>query len=209
MEPESKMTQQPDEAQKVLRELETKCADARARHDETTAAAKEIAFSAHTGDDAARKRLDQLHTDIAKIGAEVSSLEAALIEARRRCAVAMAAEGDKAERARAERALSLLDDFTERGAALDTALAGFVAEYTLLVADFHKLDALGFAPTTHALIETNMRRATATALMFTGLRQDFLAPHERRSFVDVIAGWAPNVRGRAVARLNKDTARAA
>ena len=51
-----------------------------------------------------------------------------------------------------------------------------------------------------------MARAVTTALQFTDLRQEFLAPHERRTFGAVIAGWAANVRARAEARLNKGNA---
>jgi hypothetical protein len=199
-------TMTTDTARAVLHDLETKLASARTRHDETQAEAQSIAFAAHTGDADARKRLDRLNADAGKRGAEVLSLEAAIVEARSRVALALAAEGDRAERDRAEKALGLLDDFAARGARLDAALAGFVAEYEALTADFYKLDALGFAPATHALIEMNLRRATATRLMFTGLRQSFPAPNERRDFVTVIAGWAQHVRARATARLNRNAA---
>jgi hypothetical protein len=198
------------DAQATLADLETKLADARARHDETAAAAKEIAFAAHTGDADARKKLDKLHADAAKHGAEIMGLEAACLEARRRVAEALAAETDDVARDKAERALALLADFTKRGAELDRALAAFLNEYATLTSDFHKLAALGYAPTTWALVKMNMSAAVATALQFTELRQAFLAPHERRNFVTVIEGWGRNVRQRAEARLKaKTTAKAA
>ena len=112
---------------------------------------------------------------------------------------AEAAESDDVARDKAERALALLDDFTKRGAELDEALGSFLAKYAALTADFHKLDALGYAPTTYGLVKTNMSAAVTTALMFSEMRQGFLAPHERRNFVDVIAGWGRNVRMRAKA----------
>jgi len=195
------------ESQKVLADLEQKLADARKRHDETTAAAKAIAFAAFTdggGED--RKKLDKLHADAAKHGAEITSLESALVEARRRVAEALARETDAAQLAKANEALAMLDDFTKRGAKLDAALAGFLAEYAALTSDFHKLDAIGYAPTTYPLVKSNMSAAVTTALMFTEIRQGFLAPHQRRNFVDVIEGWGRNIRMRATARLNSKTA---
>jgi hypothetical protein len=194
------------EAQKILADLEQKLADAKSRHDEAQSEAKEIAFAAYTGEADAKKRLERLHADASKIGAEVSSLEAAIIEARRRSALALAAETDAAQRAKAEQAIALLSEFEKRGAELDEALGSFLAKYAALTSDFHRLDALGYAPTTYALVKTNMSAAVTTALMFTEIRQGFLAPHQRRHFVDCIAGWGRNVRMRAEGRLKAKTA---
>ena len=203
------MTTTTDDARKVLADLEAKLADAKSRQDQVESELKEIAFAAHTGEADARKRLERLHADTAKISAEVLSLEAAVVEAKRRVREAEAAESDDVARAKAERALALLEDFTKRGAELDEALGAFLGKYAALTADFHKLDALGYAPTTFALVKSNMQAAAATALQFTELRQAFLAPNERRNFVTVIEGWGRNVRMRATARLNAKTAKAA
>ncbi len=203
------MTMTTDAARAVLLELEGKLADARARHDELQSEATDIAFAACTGEADARKRLDRLHADAAKHGAEITALESAIVEARRRVAEALAAETDDVARGKAERALALLDDFTKRGAELDEALGSFLAKYAALTADFLKLDALGYAPTTYGLVKTNMSAAVTTALMFSEMRQGFLAPHERRNFVDVIAGWGRNVRMRAEGRLKATSAKAA
>jgi hypothetical protein len=194
------------DAQATLADLETKLADARARHDETQSAAKEIAFAAHTGEADARKKLEKLNADAAKHGAEIMSLGAAIIEARRRVNEALSSAADDVACAKAERALEMLDDFTKRGAKLDAALAAFLAEYAALTSDFHKLDAIGYAPATFPLVKSSMSAAVASALMFTDLRQSFPAPHERRNFVAVIEGWGRNVRLRATARLNSKTA---
>jgi hypothetical protein len=48
-----------------------------------------------------------------------------------------------------------------------------------------------------------MKRAASAKLMFTDMRQDFLAPRDRCTFASVIEGWAQNVRGRANTRLSK------
>jgi hypothetical protein len=200
------MTTTTMEAQKILADLEQKLADAKSRHDETQTEAKEIAFAACTGEADARKRLDRLHIETAKISAEISSLEAALVEARRRVAEALASETDAAQLAKAQQAMEMVDAFTKRGAELDAALAAFLNEYAAMTADFYKLEGLGYAPTTWALVKMNMSRAVSTALQFTELRQAFLAPHERRNFVTVVEGWGRNVRMRAEARLNAKTA---
>ena len=197
------------DAQETLGDLETKLADAKSRHDEAQSEATEIAFAACTGEADAKRRLDRLHSDIAKISAEVFSLGAAIIEARRRVREAEASEADDVARAKAERALALLEEFGKRGAELDEALTAFLAKWEALKSDVRQLEALGYSPSTPPLTAKNMQSAVATKLQFTELRQAFLAPHERRNFVDVIEGWGRSVRMRAEARLKAKTAKAA
>ena len=193
-----------EDAKGVLRDLEGKISDARARHAETQAKAMELAYPANTGDESARKKLDGLNAKVAMVATEVVSLEAAIVTAKRHVAAAEAAEVDEAERRKAREALALLDDFSQRGKLLDESLDKFVRQYDELACDFRALQLLGYEPTSYPLIQTNMQAAVATKLQFTDLRQNFLAPHARRDFISVIEGWARHVRGRAEARLNRN-----
>jgi hypothetical protein len=188
----------------VLQGLVGKLSDARARHAETQAKALALAYPAHTGDENARKKLDGLDAKVAQVAAEITWLEAAIIEARRRVDQAMAAEVDEAERRKAQDALALLDSFSKRGAQLEAGLAAFVAEYVALTREFHALDRLGYPPATLSLVQINMALAIGTKLQATNLHQRFLAPNERRDFISVIEGWARHIRGRAEARLNRN-----
>ena len=198
------MTTQVEDAKGVLQGLETKLSDARARHAETQVKAMELAYPANTGDESARKKLDGLNAKAAMVAAEIASLEAAIVTAKRHVAAAEAAEVDEAERRKARDALALLDDFSQRGKLLDDAMDNFVRQYDELVHDFRELQLLGYEPTSYPLIQINMQAAVATKLQFTDLRQNFLAPHARRDFISVIEGWARHVRGRAEARLNRN-----
>jgi hypothetical protein len=191
-------------ARKTLNDLQTKLADSRAWADKIAETIESVSFAAHTGDAKARNRLDELHGQQSMAEQEAASLEIAIAEGRRRMQAAVAAELDEQERAKATRALALLDGFTARGEALQQSLDKFLSQYAELSTDFHELDKLGYAPTTWALVKINMQKAVATALQFTDLRQEFLAPHERRTFGAVVAGWASHVRMRAEARLKKN-----
>jgi hypothetical protein len=196
-----------DEALQTQHALEQKLADARQRFDEAHASISKIAFAAHATDDAeAKKRLSALHLEKAKFAAEIDSISVALKEAQRRVAGARAAEAEGLAAEKAQQALSLCDSFLERGAALDRALESFIEEYNGLARDFRQLDALGFAPTSFALVAIQMRRATETRLMGTDLKITHLAPRERKTFVECISGWAQNVKNRAEARLTKSDA---
>ena len=187
----------------TLTELEGRLTAARASLAANVARRAAIAFSVEIGDGEARKEAAGLLKDAMKLDADVHSLEAAVAEAGRRVAVAAAIETDDAQREHAQQALDMLDAFAQRGAALDAKLAEFVAEYVALNSDFRKLEALGYGPTTPALVSNNMRRATSTKLMFTDLQQDFLAPGQRVDFVSTIEGWARVCRLKAEARLNR------
>jgi hypothetical protein len=197
------------DAQKILSDLETKLGDNKAWQIELETASKSVSFEAHVDGGDARAKLDDLNAQSIAAEQEAGSLQIAIHEAQQRLAVSQAIELDAEQRSRASRALALLDGFAARGESLQQSLDKFLAQYAELLNDFHELDKLGFAPTTHALVRVNMQRAVATSLQFTDLRQEFLAPHERRTFGAVISGWASNVRARAEARLakgNKDKA---
>ena len=167
---------------------------------------RDLALDAELGDAKARKEIGELAKGAAALDVEISTVEAALAEAGRRISAAEAAEREEALRQKARTALAMLDEFEARGEALSGKLAGFIAEYKALCGDFRKLEQVGFAPTTYALIASNMRRAVASALLDTDLRQEFLAPKDRTTFAAVIAGWAANVRARAGAMLNRKQA---
>ena len=162
-----------------------------------------LSFDSECGVASARKEINKLIEAAVALDVEARTVEAALAEAGRRVAAAEDADRGEQQRAKARAALALLDDFETRGAALSDKLAGFIAEYEGLCADFRKLEIVGFPPTSAALISANMRRAVASALIHTDLRQEFVPPNDRTTFSAVIAGWASNVRGRSGALLNR------
>jgi hypothetical protein len=192
-----------EDAKVVLQGLEGKLSDAKARHAEMQAKAAELAYPANTGDERARTKLDGLNAKAAMVAAEIASLEAAIVTAKRHVADAEASEADESDRGKAQQALALLGSFAKRGDDLQQSLDRFISMYTELTKDFRQLEALDYAPTTWPLVKVNMQAAVATGLQFTDLRQAFLAPHERRDFRAVIEGWARNIRTRAEARLNR------
>ena len=191
------------DAAKVVSSLEEKLADVRRWKNEIEASTEETAFAAHVDGGDARAKLDNLNEQAVAAGREIASLETAIVEARARLASAQAVELDAEQKAKASPALALLSEFEVRGEALDKAFEKALSEYADLEKDFHQLAALGYSPTSFALVSTNMQRVVSTKLQFTPLRQEFLAPHERGTFGAVIAGWAANVRARAEARLAK------
>jgi hypothetical protein len=78
-----------------------------------------------------------------------------------------------------------------------------LSQYDELICDFNALEKLGFAPSTKALVNINMKRAIQTKLMTVKLETEFLPPGERHSFASVIEGWSASLRARIEARLRR------
>jgi hypothetical protein len=191
-------------------ELRSKLAEAQTRQQILSATRAEYAFGAVVEKDKASiKKVDEITEELNRVANEIAVLTAALAESGRRDEAAAAAKRDSDECGNAEKALALLDSFEKRGAALDAAFDTAISEYNALVDEFRRLDALGFAPTTYNLVNSNMRLALKSKVMNTGLVVEHLRSHLRRNFVDVISGWSNHVRARATARLNKTAAKAA
>jgi hypothetical protein len=189
-------------AKGVLDVLERKLHATHARLADAEALASAIAYRSHADNDPeARKRLAVAEADGATLAIEIKSISAAIVTAKQHVALADAGEVDEAERTKAQAALDLLETFAKRGAALDEAFDAALAEYAALSKEFRELERLGFAPSTPALVRVNMGLAASTKLLFTDMQNTFLAPAQRRSFVETIEAWSSAVRSRAKARL--------
>jgi hypothetical protein len=187
-------------------ELHGRIDAAQTRQLELEAERSEIAYAAHVERNAAAaKRLTEIGTEFGQLSSEIASLTAALTEVGKRAAAAEATKRDGTERDNATKALALLDSFAKRGKALDEAFDTAITEYNSLCDEFRQLDRLGYAPTTFALVNSNMRLALKTKVMGTGLVVEHLQTHLRRDFISVIEGWASHVKARAMARINRNT----
>jgi multidrug resistance efflux pump len=123
-----------------------------------------ISFAAHTGDAAARKRLDKLNAEIALHDSELRSLDAAIAEATERVKQAQAAEHAKAERETAAELKAAVADLRVAGQTLDDALAVLVGAGGELHAAVDKIHALGCSHPHHQQVLSLGERALVTAL---------------------------------------------
>ena len=167
----------------------------------------QLSYDAIVGrNSAAAKRVAEIGTELGRLADETAVLNAALTEAGRRDAAAAAEKRDVEERGNAEKALALLDEFAKDGAELEEAANAVIEKFNDLSKKSRELTALGYAPATPALVDSNMKLALKTKLMGTGLIVEHLAPHMRRTFTSVIQSWTDHVRARATARLNRNKA---
>lgn len=167
-----------------------------------------LAFAAHTGDDKARKQLDAVNREDAVRDSELRSLDAAIAEATKRVAVAVAAEAVEKDRAAA---LKLRKTVHEIGEALKYADAHFskaVEALNVVHGALDQLHAGGSEFPTHMQMAANAERALKTMLMalprhWTRDFSEHLAPSERRTFQSFWAQMETAIEQRIRLRLGE------
>jgi hypothetical protein len=187
----NKTTSDVERAAQVISDLEQKRAkcvqDGTALADERAS----VALAAHTGDDKAAKRLEEIHKAIVVHGSELASLDAALKAAGDRLSAAKAAEA-RAEAHRRElewrkEAAALREDFeTLDEAAVDLAEAAVNARDRLI-----RTRQLGPTPTDQQFLALGARALKSHLMTTPWMDHDLgpLPPSERRNFMSLFAVW--------------------
>jgi hypothetical protein len=149
-----------------------------------------LAFAAHTGDAAARKKLDTVNREAALHDSELRSLDAAIAEASARVERARQAEAQAADRQKAKEARKLVRELAECFAYVDKHLAAAADGLIAVERGFAQLRERGLTHPT----DIQARLGVVTCIhswamrlprnwhseLRDGLR--FLAPHERKTF---------------------------
>src|SRR5258708_21027211 len=145
-----------EKALALVDELETKRAQHVAKAEKLENERDEIALGAFTGDGKKRKRLDEIHTTLARHGIELAALESALKLAHQRVADLRAAEAQEADRQRAKEARKLAHELGECFPYLDRHLTEAARALIAINDGFTKLHAAGFSSPTDSLIRINI-----------------------------------------------------
>jgi hypothetical protein len=191
-------------AQATLVELQSKRDALVARGVELAEQRQQIAFAAHTGDQAARKKLDGINRESGMQASELESLDAAIAEATKRVVAAERVVAIQAERAAALDLRKVADELHAAGADAGFALEAFVLAADRLHEVADKLSASG-APPRHEQIISLGYRAIGTALMRTLWGREFeqVRPHERYTFPQLCDGWATQLQSAIDYRLGE------
>ena len=196
------------DAQAVISNLEAKRDALVERGRQLDQVRASYAFAAHArNDETARRKLDQVHRETAEHGSELASIDAALVTARQKLEAAQQHEAKQAAREQAKELRLVLDQFVETATQLDEALA----DVATLGHNLHQIQArmqeLGAAVPNGAQLDSLGFRCLLTACAATPWHRHFqvLAPHERRSFSDLIAIWTDTNRKHLASRLVEQT----
>jgi hypothetical protein len=201
-----------EKAEKIVRDLEETLESLLGRTKVLEVQRRQISYAAHTGDQKARTKLNQINAEAATHGGEIESVNAALAEAQARLAAVHRAEALAADKAAALQLRAKAARFKELGEVLDDCFADFKSaaiEMKTVLDDIHRL---GCASPTHELFKANGDRAFKTAVMGTPFwTQDFpfLAPGERKSFRSLVAAWTSAIENNVALRLGEKQKEAA
>jgi hypothetical protein len=171
-----------------------------------------IAFAALTANDKqAKDRLREINLEDTSLGANLASVEAALVVARQNLSDAKAAEALAADRANALALREKLKRFVELGLILDDCFADFrtaAIEMKSVLDDIHNL---GQVAPTAMQFKVNCDLAFKTAVQGTPFwSQDFpvLGHGQKKTFRSLVENWSANIEANIERRLgsNKEAA---
>jgi len=171
-----------------------------------------LAFAAHTGDEAAERKLAALNKKRQLAAADIEMIEVAHIEASRRVEAAQRDDALREDSIKAARGMEIAAGLIERGQKIDDALRVLAEELRGYKSD---IDELNFqcgimAPNVRQFQATGIR-VLRTVIAFTPLRDavEFIAPGERRNMVETSNGHADAIARIAEPRMIKESEEAA
>lgn len=189
-------------------------ADLQAKHRKLMEFAAELAeerkflsFKAHGIDDVnAKSRLENVIAATTQNTEVLTSLTDAISEAEGKLVIAKAVEAENAARGKAQATLELAAAFRQCGQELDQSARTLGETSRLLIGLMTQLHGLGVTHPTNPQLDILGHQALLTTLAATPWAKHYplLAPHERRSFADLIGGWATMIEARVRAQLGDE-----
>jgi len=174
-----------------------------AREQQLSTERGKIAFAAHgDGNTKAKTRLAAIHRELAEIGSELSSYDAAVEEAQSRHAAAQEAARREVERERAKEALDHLETLLQHAHGADAALRQYLTAIVAVDQCAQRVCAIASRPS-RDIVCAALKRSLLSAL--TAHRQTFelplLPPNERKPLAEWAESWATAVRGTLKQRI--------
>lgn len=176
---------------------------------------QQTSYGAHTGDKAARLKLDKLKAEQAVFEGEYTSIEAAIAEARQRLAQAQQAEVSVADRAKAQQIIELNAKLKEQLDDADAAFLDAIESVLTARALLQEMHGLGVGSPTDQLFRINAVAAIKTAIQklpepwIRDFEYSRLAPSQKKNFKDIANGWFTQIANQTAARLPKKEDKAA
>ena len=190
-----------DKANEVLSGLQAQRDALIARAHELEERRQAIAFDAHSGNKAARAKLDETNSESVTFEYELKSIDSALIEAGKRLAVAEQAQALAQEKQNAQALRAAVDEFVAHATAIDEAFASVVKEAMALEETLKTIHSLGSQFPSRAQLDSLGTRALLTAIQGTPWRRDFetIAPGQRQTFSALVGTWAERIEANHIA----------
>ena len=210
------MTSELEKALALVDELQTKRAQHIAKAEKLAAERDAIALGAFTGNDKHRKRVDEIHTTLAKHSSELAALDSALKSAHQRVVDLRAVEAQAQAREVARELLKRAARLVQLGQTLDDANAVRVEASRALAEELTQMreiaHGLGVHVPSHEQFLALGSRAEQTATMQTPFAREVgehLAPRERRTHMSYAQPWQDAVVKAAGALMGEDKSKEA
>lgn len=190
-------------AEAIVRDLEDKRRSLVQKATELTDERQRVSFAAHTGDQAARKKLDRVNADLALHESEMASILSAIAEANVRVGAAQREAAATEDRAAAKELSAELKRFADHGQKLDVALQAMVEHGQALEQSLIRINQLGSPAPNRAQLDTLGALAIHSSLMQTPWAREFrhLAPRERKTFSSLVQAWCAQIAPSIARRL--------
>jgi hypothetical protein len=194
------MTSEVEQAESTLATLRQKRGQLVAHGHSLGEDAGKISYSAHTGDQAARKRLDKLNAEITLHDSELRSLNAAIAEATARLEKTRAAEAHAESREVARELIKRAAALVVQAQSLDDANSIRVEASNAIRDELMEMRALAhglgvFVPSDEQFLALGMR-ADMTAGMKTPFAREVaehLPPNQRRDHMSYVSQWRATI----------------
>ena len=206
---QSQQTTSVADAEHAIGNLQSKRTALLARSTELATVRASVAYKALHDDDAtAKSALDRVNKETGELGAEIASLDAALVTARQKLTAAQQHEAKAAERAQAQALRGALRQFSQHAAGVDSALEVLIASCNGLQEALNAIHRCGSSFPTDAQLQSMGGRVLLGALGKTPFRRNFetLPPLERdRSMARIADQWFATVERGVKQRLGEQT----
>jgi hypothetical protein len=193
------------DAERVLAELDVKRAACIQRGTDLADERASVALAAHTGDAAARKKLDALNRESAEHASELRSIDEALKAAALKLQAARQHAASEADKANARQVRKVIAELVEHGAVVDDALHDLVEAGDRLKECFDRLLRLGVTSPRYEQLATlgNICAVSALGRSIWKRYHQALAPNQRMTFADLTKTWAVTIERDVRARLGE------
>jgi hypothetical protein len=197
------------DAEQAVARLAGKRNELLARGTELATIRASVAYKAlNDGDAAARSALDRVNKETSELGAEVASLDAAMVTARQKLEAAQQYEAKAAERAKAAELRMAVKRFVKHAAGVDSALEVLISSCNGLQEALNAMHRCGSSFPSDAQLQSMGGRVLLGALGKTPFRRNFetLPPLERdRSMARIAEQWSATVERSVKQRLGEQT----
>jgi chromosome segregation ATPase len=198
-----------EQAENTIRSFEDKRKALLQRQIELADDRQRISFQAHSGDETARARLDKLNTEHASFASELESIEAAIVEARKRLEAARAAEASTANLEEAKQIAALNAKLKEELENADDAFSDAISSVLNARDLLTEMHSLGVASPIDQLFKINAVAAIKTVIQklpgpyindFEFMR---LSPSQKKEFKALATTWCDQIARQTEQRLPK------